>query len=191
MFEVKNLLDQYDTNKVDQVSLSQFKVFFIMFYNSLPQPEDGTGPNDDQMMTMIMVVVVIITMPDHQMMMADLEEAGWRKIQPKKVFMDCIFTINTWTLQDTSLEIWRQKLKDQQSTYDFLLNYFLERDFWNGHQGYLPDDRCGQKRKYFKNCENLGFHCNSYCCVGYMIDFYGNFMSFWLMMRLIFAILTI
>ena len=38
------------------------------------------------MMTMIMVVVVIITMPDHQMMMADLEEAGWRKIQPKKVF---------------------------------------------------------------------------------------------------------
>ena len=80
MFEVKNLLDQYDTNKVDQVSLSQFKVFFIMFYNSLPQLED------DQMMTMIMVVVVIITMPDHQMMMADLEEAGWRKIQPKKVF---------------------------------------------------------------------------------------------------------
>ena len=86
MFEVKNLLDQYDTNKVDQVSLSQFKVFLIMFYNSLPQPEDGTGSNDDQMMTMIMVVVVIITMPDHQMMMADLEEAGWRKIQPKKVF---------------------------------------------------------------------------------------------------------
>ena len=86
MFEVKNLLDQYDTNKVDQVSLSQFKVFYIMFYNSLPQPEDGTGFNDDQMMTMIMVVMVIITMPDHQMMMADLEEAGWRKIQPKKVF---------------------------------------------------------------------------------------------------------
>ena len=53
MFEVKNLLDQYDTNKVDQVSLSQFKVFFIMFYNSLPQLED------DQMMTMIMVVVVM------------------------------------------------------------------------------------------------------------------------------------
>ena len=49
----------------------------------------------DQMMTMIMVVVVIITMPDHQMMMADLEEAGWRKIQPKKVFMDCISTVNT------------------------------------------------------------------------------------------------
>ena len=82
MFEVKNLLDQYDTNKVDQVSLSQFKVFYIMFYNSLPQPEAGTGFNDDQMMTMIMK----ITMPDHQMMMADLEEAGWRKIQPKKVF---------------------------------------------------------------------------------------------------------
>ena len=67
----------------------------LRFNNSLPQLEDGTGSNDDQMMTMIMVVVVIITMPDHQMMMADLEEAGWRKIQPKKVFMDCNFTINT------------------------------------------------------------------------------------------------
>ena len=86
MFEVKNLLDQYDTNKVDQVSLSQFKVFYIMFYNSLPQPEDGTGFNDDQMMTMIMIMVLMITLLDHQMMMADLEEAGWRKIHPKKVF---------------------------------------------------------------------------------------------------------